>query len=120
MIGYNLDLVQVVGGDDGSESDASTAPSSIVPRHPTAEEIHRALESASGTFLGREWLVVFRGTRPGVYPSWSFVSSLVSGVSTAVYEKFDTKEEAEARWREAVRARQVRTLAPGVSYVEQD
>lgn len=42
---------------------------------------------------------------------------MVSGISTSVYEKFNTKEEADARWREAVRARQVVTLRAGVSYV---
>lgn len=76
MIGYSLGLVEVVDDDDGTASDTSTAPSSAVPRHPNAEQVYRALERASSTFLTREWLVVFRGTRPGIYPSWC-VSNLL-------------------------------------------
>lgn len=70
MIGYSLGLVEVVDDDDDTASDTSAAPSSAVPRHPNADEVYRALERASNVFLGRKWLVVFRGTRPGVYPSW--------------------------------------------------
>lgn len=70
MIRYSLGLVHVVKDGNGTDSDTSTAPSSIVPRHPTEEQVYEALEHASNTFLGREWLVVFRGTRPGIYLSW--------------------------------------------------
>lgn len=45
---------------------------------------------------------------------------MVSGISTSVYERFNTKEEADARWREAVRAGQVANLLAGVSYVRRD
>lgn len=45
---------------------------------------------------------------------------MVSGISTSVYEKFDTKEEADVRWREAVRTGQVANLIAGVSYVRRD
>ncbi|KAF7972067.1 hypothetical protein HWV62_19135 [Athelia sp. TMB] len=116
MIGYGLGVVETVDGADGGD-DRSNAPTSIVSNDPTEEEIYEALERASSTFLGPEWVVVFRGVRPGVYPSWNFVSSIVSGVSTAVYEKFSTRREAEIRWRAAVQAEQVTTLLRGVSYV---
>ncbi|KAF7971007.1 hypothetical protein HWV62_22271 [Athelia sp. TMB] len=117
MIGYNLGLVEIVANGNPV---AAVAPRSVVPQHPSPEELYRALEQAADTFLGREWVVVFRGVRPGVYPSWNFVSDLVSGVSTSVYEKFDTRAEAEAQWQEARRAGRVRTLLRGISYVQRD
>lgn len=70
MIGYSLGLVEVVEDDGNTASNASSALSSVLPMHPTPEEIYHALERASNTFLGREWLVVFRGKHPGIYPSW--------------------------------------------------
>lgn len=70
MIEYGLGLVEVVEGDDDARSNDSTAPTSIAPEDPTHEQIYRALEQAASTFLGREWLVVFRGVRPGIYPFW--------------------------------------------------
>ncbi|KAF7968491.1 hypothetical protein HWV62_30449 [Athelia sp. TMB] len=143
MIGYSLGLVQVLGDDGnvanadgssdadgataddssdsgGSATNASSAPPSLAPAQPTEEEIYHALERASSTFLGQNWIAVFRGVRPGVYPSWNFVSPLVSGLSTSVYEKFQTRAEAEQRWRQARLAGQVMTLVPGISYVRQD
>lgn len=81
MIGYTLGLVEVVEDDDGTASDTSTAPSSVAPRHPTEEQIYQALERAPNTFMGREWLVVFRGIRPGIYPSW-YVSNYLPQTCT--------------------------------------
>ncbi|KAF7965446.1 hypothetical protein HWV62_43503 [Athelia sp. TMB] len=125
MIGYSLGLVKAV---DDAVNAGRPEPVSLVVRNPTHEQIYDALERSAPNFLGREWSVVFRGVRPGIYPSCdakahlrrNFVSGIVSGISTAVYEKFSTREEAEARWEEALRAGTVETLLPGVSYVRQD
>jgi len=42
----------------------------------TPERIMQAFASASDNFLGAEWHVVFKGSVPGVYPAWYFISPL--------------------------------------------
>lgn len=40
------------------------------PAAPTPEALMEALEFVDDDFLGAEWHVVYKGKRPGVYPSW--------------------------------------------------
>ncbi|KAG6820732.1 hypothetical protein H0H93_012378 [Arthromyces matolae] len=42
----------------------------------------------------KKWYVVIVGKRPGVYDTWSEASLLVSNVSGAIHESFNTEEEA--------------------------
>ena len=40
------------------------------PAAPMPDAIMYAFATASNTFLRAEWHVVFKGLRPGVYPTW--------------------------------------------------
>lgn len=72
VVAYGLGVVQVLDGSSATSSSSSSITSlqSIVRAQPTEEEILAALQRASDTFLGDEWYAVFKGVRPGVYPTW--------------------------------------------------
>ena len=40
------------------------------PATPTPQEVMDAFASLSDDFLGAEWYVVYKGKRPGLYPTW--------------------------------------------------
>jgi hypothetical protein len=48
----------------------NTGQPELGPAIPMPEALMTAFASASGSFLGAEWYVVFKGKRPGVYPTW--------------------------------------------------
>lgn len=73
IVAFGLGIVQVIGGSSISSASSTSqlaSPRSIVRLRPTEEEILDALQRASSTFLGVEWYAVFKGIRPGVYPTW--------------------------------------------------
>lgn len=40
------------------------------PASPTPQEVMDAFAAVPDDFLGAEWYVVYKGRRPGLYPSW--------------------------------------------------
>lgn len=68
IISYGLGIVQELRGSSSASSASSCL--SIVNPQPTEAEILDALGRAASLFLGIEWYAVFKGVRPGVYPTW--------------------------------------------------
>lgn len=40
------------------------------PAAPTPQQVMDAFAAVPDDFLGAEWYVVYKGRRPGLYPSW--------------------------------------------------
>ncbi|KIM88515.1 hypothetical protein PILCRDRAFT_2743 [Piloderma croceum F 1598] len=71
------------------------------PAAPMSQAVMAAFSLTSSNFLGAEWHVVFKGKRPGIYPAWNFTATQTKGVSCSIYQKYPTKAEAEAAYRNA-------------------
>lgn len=70
FIAYTLGFVKAIPtrGQNGLATPPATP--SIVTTSPSQDEILAALSSTSPNFLGQDWYAVFKGIRPGIYPSW--------------------------------------------------
>ncbi|KAF8495255.1 hypothetical protein F5888DRAFT_1635739 [Russula emetica] len=71
------------------------------PASPMPEALVTTFASVSDDFLGAEWHVVFKGKRPGVYPAWNFVVTQTKGISCAIFQRFPSRADAEAAYRQA-------------------
>ena len=63
ILAYALGAVRIIPSADGSYLHGSQAL-------PIPEPVMSALGHVADDFLGSNWHVVFKGKRPGVYPSW--------------------------------------------------
>jgi hypothetical protein len=63
ILAYTLGAVRLIPSANSSNLSTSQA-------RPTPEAFVNALEDVADDFLGENWHVVFKGKRPGVYPSW--------------------------------------------------
>lgn len=64
VLAYALGAIRVVPDREGRFLQADAAA-------PTPEEFMDAMDAIDDDdFLGMKWHVVFKGKRPGVYPSW--------------------------------------------------
>lgn len=94
VLAYALGAVRVLanaGGDVQRNADPN----------PTLEAFMRVLRDAPDDFLGQEWHVVFKGKRPGVYPSWAFAANQTISVGRSVYQKYAIRADAMSAYQRA-------------------
>ncbi|KAG1816078.1 uncharacterized protein BJ212DRAFT_210522 [Suillus subaureus] len=61
--------------------------------------------------MGKSYVVVV-GLKPGIYPNWIECSGQIKHVPRAVYQSFDTYEEALAVWHGALQRGEVEAVRP--------
>lgn len=70
VIAYTLGFVEAIPARGSVDFGLRPATASLVTTNPSQNEILATLSGTSRTFLGTTWYAVFKGIRPGVYPSW--------------------------------------------------
>lgn len=70
IIAYALGFVKAIPARNCNDLGPPAPTPSLITTTPSQNEILAALSSASPNFLGQTWYAVFKGIRPGVYPSW--------------------------------------------------
>ena len=64
------------------------------------------------------WYVVFKGYKPGVYPSWAQCSEQVLGYRGAVHKKYKSYEQAIANFNSTVNSIPSNKPSTSISVVE--
>lgn len=122
VLAYALGTVRVLPNRAGQALQTHVA-------QPTPEAFMTALERVDDEFLGMRWHVVFKGKRPGVYPSWYvqpehfgmetqnslfccrlFSANQTLNVPNAVQQSYDTRAQARAAYALADELHEVQTL----------
>lgn len=70
FVAYVLGFVEAIPVRGCGDLGPPPQTASMVSTTPGQDDILAALSSSSPTLPGRAWYAVFKGIRPGIYPSW--------------------------------------------------